>query len=56
MGNHHKHKVSALPEHLDVEALQQESAELPLISPTRLGRELGFRRISSNGGGSSISG
>ena len=55
MGNH-KHKVSALPEHLDIEALQQESAELPLISPTRVGRDFGFRRISSNGEVSSVSG
>ena len=49
---HHKHKVSALPEALNLDNLQ-ESAQLPLISPNRLGRELGIRKNSCNGGASS---
>ena len=49
----HKHKISALPDALDLEEGKSETSELPLISPNRLNRELGNRKNSSNGVASS---
>jgi hypothetical protein len=50
---HHKHKISELPDDIELEASQTSSTEVPLISPNRLGRELGSRNKSSNGATSS---